>query len=245
MTGMRLIAELEPTRNHDKLLKMVSVLVEYYNAIDIPEAPMGRPLASAAVLASYIKCRWDVDVIPHLRIVDVNKTSLISIIGGLKAVGVRETVLLKGDKPWEGVIVGDVATVEEAAAYVKARVSKPPLLGAMLSLRYGFSDIASRLTSPLDFFLVLRPTHDLQKLRDVSRRAKSLGKRLYAYIITALDKDGKARLQSMLGDQPVYLVDEALSVIELLKDSVDGVIVSSPGSVDAIRALGEKMLRTV
>lgn len=241
---MKVIAELEPTRNREKLLARVKMLAPNVDAIDIPEAPMGRPIASAPVLAAHLKALYPtLSFIPHIRVIDVNRVGLLSIAGGLKAAGVEEAVLLRGDDPAEGTVVNDL-DVEEAAALVKTRIRGAPRLGAMLSIRYPREKIASRLLSSLDFFMVLRALHDREKLAWVAGEARRLGKRLYAYIIVYSERN-REKLLSMLGDQPLYPLDRVEEAAEALRGTVDGVVVSSPGDVDAVVKACQRLARIV
>ena len=238
---MRILGELEPSKNSEKLAKRVEKLVETVDAIDIPEAPMGKPIAHAAVLASYIKAKYGIDAVPHIRVSDLNAVGLLSILGGLKATGVNEAVLLKGDTPMIGKEVGDL-TVETAAEIAAKKLGSNPRLGAMLSLRYPLEAIMGRLKAPLGFYLILRPGYSLEKLRQVSQIAKSLDKQLYAYVIVASSKNYD-QLKKMLVDQPVYSIDEATRFVDKIKDVVDGILVSSPGDVDAINEAARRIKR--
>ncbi len=238
MRGLRLIAELEPTRNPSKLHQRVRLLIPHFDAIDIPESPMGKPIAHAAVLAAVINSRYKTPVIPHIRVSDVNTVALLSLMGGLAAAEVREAVLLRGDPPEEGSPVEEL-TVEEAASLVKRRLrGKSPRIGAMLSVRQPLERIEERLRADIDFYMVLRALSDLEKLERISRIASRLGKELYAYLIVARPHRLES-LKAMLGDQPVYLPEEALSVAEKIEPLVDGIIVSSPGDIEAVVVTGQ------
>ena len=239
---MRVIAELEPTRNNKKLLERAKALAPYVDAIDIPDAPMGRPLAAAYILAAYLAAQYPrIAFIPHIRVGDMNALAILNIIGGLKAAGVREAVLLRGDDPAVGRPV-DHLTVEEAAALAKDTVKNSPLLGAMLSMRYPMESIARRLSAPLDFYMVLRPLASKEKLEATAREARRLGKKLYAYIIIG-GEENLEKLRAMLGDQPVYRPAEVPRVAEELEHLVDGVILSSPGSLAAIVEAAQALAR--
>ncbi len=240
---LKIIAELEPTRNREKLLKRVRQIAPHVDAIDIPEAPMGVPIASASVLAAHLAALYpSLKFIPHIRVIDVNRVGLLSLIGGIKASGIDEAVLLRGDQPVEGKIVDDI-NVEEAARYVKERIKHPPRLGAMLSMRHPFEKIIERVHTPLDFYMVLRPLHDVEKLVNVSREAHRMGKKLYAYIIVG--GENYEKLRSMLDGQPVYRPEEVVDVARRLADIVDGVIVSSPGSVSTVVEAVQRLSRAL
>ena len=238
---MRILGELEPSKNGEKLAKRVEKLIPVVDAIDIPEAPMGKPIAHAAILASYIKARYGIDTVPHIRVIDVNTVGLLSILGGLKATGIGEAVLLRGDAPIVGSEVRDLS-VETAAEIAVEKLGRNPQLGAMISLRYPLEAITDRLNAPLSFYLILRPGYSLEKLRQVSRLARSLGKQLYAYVIVASNKNYN-KLKNMLIGQPVYSVGEATRFVEKIRDLVDGILVSSPGDVDAISEAARQIKR--
>jgi len=239
----RIIAELEPSRNREKLLAYLKRLAANVDAIDIPEVPMGKPIASAAVLAAHFKAiHGSIEFIPHLRVIDANRVGLLSTLGGLYVAQVREAVLLRGDDPVEGVKVEDVG-VEEAAALAKQRLKqRTPKLGAMLSMRYPLSLIERRLHAPLDFYLILRSLYSYEKLVEVSKLARKLGKKIYAYVILASERNFTL-LREMLGDQPIYRVEEVEDVVEKLMHLVDGVILSSPGDRDAIVEAAQRLYR--
>ncbi len=240
---VRIIAELEPSKNREKLISYLNRLVANVDAVDIPEVPMGRPIASAPVLAAHFKAIYgDTEFIPHIRVIDVNRVGLLSILGGLHVANIREAVLLRGDDPVEGVKVEDI-TVEEAAVLAKQRLrGRSPSLGAMLSIRYPLSMIEQRLNASLDFYMVLRGLHSYEKLVAVSGLAKKYGKKLYAYVIIASDRN-RAMLKEMLGDQPVYNVEDVETVVERLAPLVDGVILSSPGDREAIIMAAQRLYR--
>lgn len=239
---MRIIAELEPTRNNKRLLERVKALAPYVDAVDIPDAPLGKPLAAAYVIAAYLAAKYPgIDFIPHIRVGDMNALAILNVIGGLKAAGVREAVLLRGDDPAVGRPV-DQLTVEEAASLTKDSIRNPPLLGAMLSMRYPLESIVERLAAPLDFYLVLRPLASREKLEATAREARRRGKKLYAYIIIG-GRGNIETLRAMLGDQPVYTPSEVPKIAEELKPLVDGVILSSPGSPAAIVEAAQVLAR--
>ena len=239
---MKIIAELEPSRKRDKLLSRVKGLVANVDAIDIPEVPMGRPLASAAVLSAHLQAIYpDTEFIPHVRVIDLNRVGLLSIIAGLGVAGIRETVLLRGDDPVEGSIVEDL-TVEEAALLVRERLKTYPRLGAMLSMRFPIEAMEKRLEAPFDFYMVLRALHDPRKLVKVSTIAQAKGKLLYAYVIVAGSRN-RELLKRMLGDQPIYSVEEVENVIDQLSGLVDGIIISSPGDYQALVEAAQKAYR--
>jgi len=239
--NLRVIAELEPTRNREKLLKRVKLLAPHVDAIDIPEVPMGRPIASAPVVAAHLSALYPgTSFIPHIRVIDVNRVGMLSILGGLAAAGVGEAVLLRGDRPVEGRVVEDL-TVEEAARLAVERLRRRPSLGAMLSIRYPLPEIERRLEAPFSFYLVLRAFTSLEKLREVSRAAHRLGKKLYAYLIVG--GSNYEQLRRMLGDQPVYRPQEAVEAAAALEGVVDGVLVSSPGSLETVVETVQKLYR--
>jgi len=238
---MKILGELEPTKNNEKLAKRVEKLAGVVDAIDIPEAPMGKPIAHAAILAAYIKAKYGIDAIPHVRVSDLNTVGLLSILGGLRATGIEEAVLLKGDPPIVGKEVEEL-TVESAAEVASSRLSGRPRLGAMMSLRYSLEAITKRLQAPLDFYLVLRPSYSLEKLEQVSKLAKSLNKRLYTYIIVASSRN-YPQLREMLVGQPVYNIDEAVRFATKIQRLVDGILISSPGDVDAISETAQRIKR--
>ncbi len=237
MNNIELIAELEPLQNKEKLEARLRALIPHFDVIDIPEAPLGNPSVSSALLAVYIWSKYGIKVIPHIKVTDVNSLALINIVNGLATIGIEEVVVLKGDPPRIGSTVEDV-TVESVPDFVKKYSKNIPRLGALISLRYPRNLIERRLNKPFAFYYILRPIVDLDKLAWLSREARRNGKRLYAYIIVMSEKN-KPILQSLLGDQPVYETKEAITIMERLSSLVDGFIVSSPGDVNAMISVAQ------
>ncbi len=226
---MEIIAELKPTKNKYKLSKTVDKLRPYVDFFDIPESPLGKPIAHSVLLASYLREVLGVEVIPHIRVQDLNKTALLSIIGGLEFLGIERVVLLRGD-PTSGNSSSKL-TVEEAAFYTKKN-SEFLETGAIISLRYPIADILKRISNRyLDFFLVLRASQYQEKLEVVRQYADR--KRIYVYIIIATEKN-LPFMREILGDQPLHTLNEVAAFAESVKEFADGVVLSCPFDVDAI-----------
>ncbi len=225
---METIAELEPTKKKHKLNKVVNRLRKYVDLFDIPESPLGKPVAHSVLLASYLREALGVDVIPHIRVQDLNKTALLSIIGGLEFIGINKVVLLRGDP-----VSNDSTklTVEEAAFYAKNYYKKLKV-GAIVSLRYPTTEILKRVGNRyLDFFLVLRASQYEDKLRII--RQHSSTKKIYVYVIIATEKN-LPFLREMLNDQPLHILSEVSSFVDRVRGFADGVVLSCPFDTDAI-----------
>jgi 5,10-methylenetetrahydrofolate reductase len=130
---MEIIAEVTPVRDREKLLKKLEALKPLVDWIDIPEAPGGKPTAHSLAVGALAK-QMGFEPIVHIRLLDVNKTGLKSLLGGVYILDIKHVVLLQGDPPAEGQPVREVST-EEAVEEAKKLGLKA---GALLSLRRNY-----------------------------------------------------------------------------------------------------------
>jgi 5,10-methylenetetrahydrofolate reductase len=216
---MEIIAEVTPVRDRERLLKKLEALRSLVNKIDIPEAPGGKPTAHALAVGVLAK-QMGFEPIVHVRLLDVNKTGLKSLLGGAYLLDIREVVVLQGDPPAEGRPVGDVST-EEAVAEAKKIGLK---VGALLSLR---RDYRRRIeTLGADFYLALHFT-DVGQL-------EGLPPVVYPYVMVKTNNNSVLieRLR-----QTAVSPQKALELMRALEGVAPGVVVSVPGDFDTLLSL--------
>ncbi|MCE4618474.1 MAG: methylenetetrahydrofolate reductase [Desulfurococcales archaeon] len=222
---MELIAELNPPRDPVRLLEIAERFSEVFDWIDIPDAPLGKPNYNSPVVAAYLVSRG-FRVIAHLRVSDVNTIALKTITKTLGSLGVPRIVYLKGDPPQQGSSVEDF-TPEDAVYYARSRPEAPEP-GLLLSLRKGIEAIRNRLNVPAGFYFVLNydweKGSNIELLKNVSALARSMDKKLYAYLI----------IPGEICSQPGRVSSLTNQVTEL----VDGIVFSAPHSVDCIVECG-------
>jgi 5,10-methylenetetrahydrofolate reductase len=158
--------------------------------------------------------------IVHIRLLDVNKTGLKSLLGGAYLLDIREVVVLQGDPPAEGRPVGDVST-EEAVAEAKKIGLK---VGALLSLKRDYRRRIEALGA--DFYLALH-------LTDV-RQLEGLPPVVYPYVMVKTNNNSVLieRLK-----QTAVNPQKALELIRALEGVAPGVVVSVPGDFDTLLSL--------
>ncbi|NPA05770.1 MAG: hypothetical protein GXO09_06735 [Crenarchaeota archaeon] len=228
---MEVWAELEPSSKWEKLGKRAVALLEAgANALDIPEAPLGAPRGYAPIIACLLHERLGARTIPHIRLLDVNLNAVISIAKGLRACGVEELVVLRGDPPLYGEPVN--TSSEEAARLVRETV-RGVRVGALLSLRHGREKVLGRVRGPFDFFLVTRWVNRLEDLEVAAGEAHEQGKKLVGYLIVGCG-EGLERLRRLLQGQPVLGPEEAVELADIVDGLLDAVLVSSPGDVGCL-----------
>jgi len=224
-----------------RLVLEVSGDLDYYYGIsrglvdcfDVPESPLGYPGVNSVASCVYLKTRYGVCCIAHVRLYDVNSVALHSLAKAVETFGIDGLVLTMGDRPKIGSSVDELHTVSAIDSLKKSGYCIR--IGAILSLRYGLEDIINRLRIGADFFLVLRlGLETLDKYRKIYRHARDLGKGLYPYIIVATDSNRKllARI-----DQPCVEVNEIRDFISEIKNYVDGVILSVPREKERLREI--------
>jgi 5,10-methylenetetrahydrofolate reductase len=216
---MEIIAEVTPVRDRERLLKKLEALRPLVDKIDIPEAPGGKPTAHALAVGVLAK-QMGFEPIVHIRLLDVNKTGLKSLLGGAYLLDIREVVVLQGDPPTEGRPVGDVST-EEAVAEAKKIGLK---VGALLSLKRDYKRRIETLGA--DFYLALHFT-------DV-RQLEGLPPVVYPYVIVKTNNNSALieRLKQTAVDP-----QKALELIRALEGVAPGVVVSVPGDFDTLLSL--------
>ena len=216
---MEIIAEVTPVTDRGRLLKKLEALRPLVNKIDIPEAPGGKPTAHALAVGVLAK-QMGFEPIVHIRLLDVNKTGLKSLIGGAYLLDIREVVVLQGDPPAEGRPVGDVST-EEAVAEAKKIGLK---VGALLSLKRDYRRRIEALGA--DFYLALHFT-------DV-RQLEGLPPVVYPYVMVKTNNNSVLieRLKQTAVDP-----QKALELIRALEGVAPGVVVSVPGDFDTLLSL--------
>lgn len=224
--------ELEPTTRKEKLERMLEKLKAYrIDALDIPDAPLGVPRAFAPLIACYVRAAHGVKVVPHIRLLDINTNALLNIVGGLLLCDVDNLVILQGDKPKYGKPVGELST-DDALQVIRSRYSDRVSVGCLVSLRKSVGDIIERVKKDYDFFLLMRAVgKNLEKIR-VIRRIRSDAK-LIAYMIVCEGEDC-IRLKTMLEGQPIVSVEHVGEHLDTLIENVDGILISSPGSIDTV-----------
>ncbi|HIP85532.1 MAG TPA: hypothetical protein EYH26_00420 [Pyrodictium sp.] len=224
--------ELEPTTRKEKLEKKLEKIKTYkVDALDIPDAPLGVPKAFAPLMACYIQAVYGVKVIPHIRLLDINTNALLNIVGGLLFCGVDNFVILQGDQPKYGNPISELNT-DDALQVIRSKYGDRVSVGCLVSLRKNVSEIVKRIVKDYDFFLLMRAVNEnLEKIK-VLRQIRADAK-LIAYVIVCESENCK-RLRSMLEGQPIVNVERVDEHLNNLVEYVDGILLSSPGSIDTI-----------
>ncbi len=220
----KVYVELPPLRNADKLAKLIKRLENLADGFDIPDAPLGLLLPSAALIAVKLSCVTDAEIIPHIRVIDHSLAGVVNIVEGLVAAGIRSVVLLRGDQPKVGKPLN--ADTEVYAEVVRSLI-RGVKVGGLISIRRGLQAISSRIgRGVFDFLLALRATEaSLDVGRKVVELAHTRGVSVYAYLLV---RTGDS-VPNGLRDQPLVGLDDVSRVAEDLVRVYDGVIVSSVG----------------
>lgn len=216
---MEIIAEVTPVRDRTKLLKKLEALKPLVNRIDIPEAPGGKPTAHALAVGALAK-QMGFEPVVHIRLLDVNKTCLKSLLGGAYLLDIKDVVVLQGDPPAEGRPVGEVST-EEAVEEAKKMGLRA---GALLSLRRDHRKRVETLRA--DFYLALHLTD--------AKQLEGLPPIVYPYVMVRTSNNSELidRLR-----QTAVEPHEALALVEALEGAAPGAVISVPGDFDALVGL--------
>ena len=224
---VELWVELEPRKAYTwkDLREAASRLLSCFDAIDIPDQPLGTHYSAPIISAAIARDFGGERAIAHIRTVDYTPNALKSIARSLTALGIRRLVLLRGDPLGSGIGVTPEGGLELLRSYkVKYGVN----LGLILSLRKPLEAIAERLSYSPDFALILNLTREnIEKLE----RVKSLGNaKLYPYLVVAPPNSsppGKVT-SAMLSVKEA--LDLAVEIVE--RGLAEGLVVSVPGDDD-------------
>ncbi len=216
---MELIAELTPVVDRTKLLKKLEALKPLVDKVDIPEAPGGKPTAHSLAVGALAK-QTGFEPIVHIRLLDVNKTGLKSLLGGAYVLDIKHVVVLQGDPPAEGRPVGEVST-EEAVEEAKKLGLRA---GALLSLRRDYKRRVETIRA--DFYLALHLTD--------AKQLEGLPPVVYPYVIVRTSSNS-ALIERLR--QTAVGPHEALTLVKALEGVAPGVVISVPGDFDALVGL--------
>ncbi len=215
--------ELVPRRRSD-VDRIVEVGGGFFKYYSIPEGPAGYPGLFSLATAIYLKLKYNAGAIPHIRLYDINRLALLSIANAVREYGIDGLVLLRGDRPWKGLIVEDIGS-EEALRLLRDK-GYGFMKGLIISLNYSLEDIMDRIGLGADIYLVINYSDDkYDKLYRASRRARELGSRTYLFILLGVGRNRKLFMK--LG-QPYVEPDDLGDVIRYLESIVDGFVLSSP-----------------
>lgn len=223
---MELVAELVPPRDPERLLRVAGSLSEYYDWIDVPDAPMGKPNYNSPIVSTFLAAHG-YKVIAHLRVVDVNVIALKTITKTAGSLGVKRIVYLRGDPPTQGGPVHQV-TPEQAVSYALSRPEAPEP-GLLVSLRKPMEAIKERLQVGARFYLALNYTRDPEATRKLEA-ILSVGSKVYVYYILQTGEEkyvDEGRLPARLE-----------GYINALPEGVSGLLISYPRSMEIVARVG-------
>ena len=234
---MKIIVEIEPTRNILKLESLVKTIAEIpcIDMVAVPDAPLGKPKVLGVMLASFFE-HAGIPTIAHVRLRDMNMVLFEQVVWGAYIAGVTRLLFLRGDPPAKGRDVNEV-TSEYAVEYVKKhdKLSSRIKAGIYLSMRWGVEKALERvMKTRADFYTVNRLDPQLGEHIEFVKKAKTTGAQIFAYLITARSSQLE-RLRAILEGQPVRPLEKLNDHIKAFQDSgVDGVILSSPLDIRAL-----------
>jgi len=205
--------------------------------IDIPESPMGVATPSSTAVAAYLRGAGYGCVLPHIRVCDVNQLALLAITKAARSIGVWGLLITYGDPPAVGSCAGAFTSSIDAIEFVRRSTRSSPRLGAVLSLRYGMPELAARIRTPADFFLVMRlGRHTWDKFVSVAEDARALGKELIPYVIVRTESNRHV-LASL--NQPVVDMEDLGEWVGKVCEVTNNVLLSLP------EALVEEVVQAV
>ncbi|MEB3860963.1 MAG: methylenetetrahydrofolate reductase [Desulfurococcales archaeon] len=232
---MELVAELDGGSGLEEWAVRLS---RYYDWLDIPDSPMGKPGPHSLLAACTLQARHGLRVIPHVRLYDVTYTGFKAIAKTLAMTGIRRVVVLRGDPPRRGSRVEDLAP-EEAMEILRSKAPQVEV-GLLLSMRKEWSMIEERLDQGPDFVLVLHyRAKGWEGMERLAREASRRDVKLIPYLVVTTRRN--VSITSRLGNHS--LVDESRVPEEAarLGRLVEGILFSAPGDLEALWRIAERL----
>lgn len=162
------VCELDPPRNSD-MSKIIAAAYELkscaIDAITISDSPLARVKLDPIVAASRIYRETSIPVLPHLTCRDRNVNALISLIMGAHSEGIRQLLLVTGDR-----------LPESGRGFIKPvfNVNSTGMLGLATQLnRDMFADDQILLSSACDLG-VANPEVELKRVLEKQKNGASL-----------------------------------------------------------------------
>ncbi|MEM0366387.1 MAG: hypothetical protein QXO93_00105 [Acidilobaceae archaeon] len=227
---MEILFELEPVKSRDSLRYRVSSIAELVDWIDIPDSPMGTSRFSSPIVSCLVKSiAENTRVIAHLRVIDVSRAALESIVGSLTLCGVERILFIRGDIVKGSTIIRDIEPEDAVGTVRSLKLNIDP--GLTLSLRKSIDEIMKRLRVGASFYLLLNLTsNNIDVLEYIVREAKTYNSKIYPYIILMTEKN-RDKLLRLLGRDKLCEPQEAIRLADTLKSlslDPDGILLSSP-----------------
>ncbi len=239
---MEVLFELEPVSSKAKLADKVKVLTELVDWIDVPDSPMGIFRFSSPIISCIIKNLFETArVIAHLRVIDVNRLALEAILRGLEFCGVERIVFVRGDVVEGFSVIRDLEP-EDAMRIARSTTRVQP--GLTISLRKSLKEIEERLRVEASFYLVLNLNKgNVEKMEAISKIARRLNVKLYPYIVL-LTEANRGKILEIMERWKLHDLNEALELLEVSNNIVDGILISSPmdfkGGLELVRRLRKR-----
>jgi len=227
---MEVIAEIEPTRAYEKLIRFINAVKDFANWVDVPEAPLGKSRALSLAVSIVVQKDFGVPTITHVRVQDHNRIGLRNIFGGTRIGDIKRVVLLRGDP-----VETERCNLRSPEEVIKDLREENPSAeaGLLLSVRKDPKKIIKRLRSGADFYLILNSKGPKDLMPYVSEAEKS-GSKLIPYILVETPKNSEL-LASSLPNAPRFKISDLKEVIEKYSTLVDSVLISVPGDLESMR----------
>ncbi|MCE4613445.1 MAG: hypothetical protein F7C07_06405 [Desulfurococcales archaeon] len=237
---MELIAELVDARSREELIRKAETLLTVFDAIDIPDSPLGKPSIHSVTASLILSEALGADVIAHIRVIDYNRLAIESLLKTLRMSRIARLVFLRGDPPRGSTALSDYSPEE---ALLKARKALPGArLGLLLSLRKSLEEILERMRLAPDFMLVLNlSSENIGFLERVAGEAKRVGVKLYPYIIVESEKNRD--LLAGIGQPRVRSGESLEGLVESIEGLVDGVLLSCPLDYEHLVGVASRIAR--
>ncbi len=205
---------------------------ELFDTINIPDTPLGELRLSSLAMATAVRRRLDVKVIPHLKTNSMNTLALKSLLLGLPLMDIKSVLLVGGDPPVEGSTVRDWRP-EDVVKWCRSAGLEELEVGVGLST-YSNKDYLKKMLEPAPDFVATQVVTSegeikawVRCVRDVARHV-GYTPELYVTLMVLTEKNLRL-LSRIRGSVPEGVgLERTVELARRCLELADGLILSSP-----------------
>ncbi|MGQ9479420.1 MAG: methylenetetrahydrofolate reductase [Thermoproteota archaeon] len=225
-----------PKRGVEKAMAVVDRAKRLVDAVNVTDTPFGQPRIPGFIFAILLRERLGVEPIVHYKTVNMNLTTLKSVLYGCVAAGVKRFLFMRGDDPAEGTPISDISP-ENLAAWAMDELDVEA--GLALGWPTSLEKIASKLSvKPRYLFTqIFLNVEDAEKFHRIfNEAAEKVGWRPPVYCTHLVHCEENietlkqvARLMGLKTPDFKTDLESNVNFLMDLKRFFNGFLISSPG----------------
>jgi 5,10-methylenetetrahydrofolate reductase len=240
-----------PKKSVEKVLNTILQAKGLVDTINVTDTPLGQPRIPGFIFALMIREKLGIEPIVHYKTINMNLTSLKSVLYGCVAAGVKRFLFMKGDNPAEGSPISDVSP-EELSAWARKELGVEA--GLALGWPISVDKIASKLSAKPDYvftqiFLTLKDAERFREMFDEAAEKIGWSPPVYCTYLVHCEENlatlkEVARLMGLEAPRFKLGIEADLSFLKELESFFNGFMISSPGGYEHAIKLVETLRRS-